>query len=232
MVIIKGLQKTCLIDFEPYISAVVFLGGCNFRCGYCHNPELVLNSNNIEEISEEDFFSFLDERRKWLDGVCISGGEPTIHKDLIQFINKIKEKGLLVKLDTNGYNSDLIKKLIELKLIDYIAMDIKTKLENYNEFCGVKVDISKIKESISIIKNCGIDYEFRTTAIPLFVTNEDIVSIGKFLKGSKKYVIQNFSPREDMIEARFKNVRPYKKEELEKMKDSVKGFFDEVIVKT
>ncbi len=231
MVLIKGLQKISLIDFEPYTTAVVFLGGCNFRCGFCHNPDLVVRADEIETISEDDFFSFLDSRKKWLDGVCITGGEPCLYPDLLPFILKIKEKGLLIKLDTNGSNPSMIKELIEKKVVDYIAMDVKADFDNYDVVAGVKVDIDKIKESISLIKGCGVDYEFRTTVVPGLVTKEDVAKIGKYLDGSKKYVIQNFKAKENMIENRFKNIKPYKKGELEEMKGSVKDFFEEVLVR-
>jgi pyruvate formate lyase activating enzyme len=231
MVLIKGLNKTCLIDFQPYTSCVVFLGGCNFRCGYCHNPDLVLHFNNIPTISEDEFFSFLDSRKKWLDGVVISGGEPTIHKDLVSFIAKIKEKGYLVKLDTNGSNPAVISELIDKKLVDYIATDIKTSLGDYNNVCGVDVDIKKIRESIEIIKNSSVDHEFRTTFIPGIVTRENAIKIGETLKGTRKYVIQNFREKADMIEARFKNLKPYSKEELEEIKKAVKDCFGEVKIR-
>lgn len=231
MVLIKGINKTCLIDYEPYTSCVIFLGGCNFRCGYCHNPELVVNFQNMPTIPEEEIFSFLDERKKWLDGVVITGGEPTLQKDLPDFIAKIKAKDYLVKLDTNGTNPEMITELLDKKLIDYIAMDIKTDFEEYSNVAGVEVNLNRIRESIKTIKNSGIDYEFRTTVIPGLVGKENIVRIGQILKGSKKYVIQNFSPKNDMIENRFKNLRAYNKEELEEMKESVKDCFDVVSVR-
>ncbi len=229
MVLIKGLQKTSLIDFEPYTAAVVFLGGCNFRCGYCHNPDLVLHFKQVDTISEEELLSFLDKRKDWLDGVVVTGGEPTIYKDLPEFISKIKKRNFLVKLDTNGTNPDMIKKL--LKQVDYIAMDVKTSLDDYSKVCGVSVDTGKIKKSIDLIKNSGIDYEFRTTLIPGLVTEKNVVKIAELLKGSKKYVIQNFREKADMIENRLRNIKPYKKEELEKIKETIKDYFEEVFIK-
>jgi pyruvate formate lyase activating enzyme len=231
MVLIKGLNKTCLIDFEPYTACVVFLGGCNFRCGYCHNPDLVLHFNNIPSISEDEFFSFLDKRKKWLDGAVVTGGEPTMQKDLVGFFAKIKEKGFLVKLDTNGSNPHVISALISKKLVDYIAMDIKTSLGDYNNVCGVDVDIKKIRESIELIKNSSVDYEFRTTFIPGIVTKDNALNIAETLKGARKYVIQNFREKADMIEARFKNIKPYSKEELEDIKKAVSGYFEEVKIR-
>ena len=231
MVLVKGLQKLSLIDFEPHTVATVFVGGCNFRCGYCHNPDLVLHFKKLKTIKEDELLSFLEKRKKWLDGVCITGGEPTLYTDLPFFISKIKNKGFLVKLDTNGYNPNMVKRLIEKKLIDYIAMDVKTSLDNYENVVGVKVDINKIKKSIELIKNSGIDYEFRTTVVPGLITKENIMKIGKLLKGSKRYVLQNFRSNRDMIENRFKNIKPYKKEEIEDMRKSINGFFKEVLIK-
>jgi pyruvate formate lyase activating enzyme len=231
MVTIKGLQKTCLIDFEPYTSCVVFLGGCNFRCGYCHNPSLVLKPNDVETIKEEEFFSFLDSRKKWLDGVVISGGEPCVYKDLVPFIAKIKEKGFLVKLDTNGSNPILLKELLDKKLIDCVAMDIKTSLDEYSGVIGFEMNIDKIKHSIDLIKNSEIEYNFRTTVVPGLVTLKEVVKIGKLLKGAKKYTIQNFNPKGDMIETRFKNVKSYTQEELLEIKEAVSSYFDEVVIR-
>ena len=229
MVLIKGLQKTCLIDFEPYTSCVVFLGGCDFRCGYCHNPDLVLNFKEIDTIKEEEFFSFLDSRKKWLDGVVLSGGEPTIYKDLPKFISKIKEKGFLVKLDTNGYNPEMVEKVIGK--IDFISMDIKTSLDEYGDVIGFEPNINKIKKSINLIKNSKVDCEFRTTVVPGLVTLKNVVKIGELLKGAKRYTIQNFNPKGDMIETRFKNIKPYSKEALLEMKEAVSEYFDEVVIK-
>jgi len=232
MVLIKGIQKTCLVDFEPYTSCVLFFGGCNFRCGYCHNPELVLNFNSIKTIEEEEIFSFLESRKNWIDGIVITGGEPTLYKDLPEFIDKIKKMGFLVKLDTNGSNPEMVKNLIEKKLVDYIAMDIKTSPENYGIVTGVNIDIEKIKSSADIIKNSEVEHEFRTTIVPGLVTKEDLIKIGEWLKGSKKYVIQNFREKADMIENRFKNISPHKKEELDEIREKMLKFFKEVVVKS
>ncbi len=231
MVLIKGLQKLSLIDYEPNSVATIFVGGCNFRCGFCHNPDLVLHSRELRTIKEEEVLAFLEKRKKWLDGVCITGGEPTLYTDLPFFISKIKEKSFLVKLDTNGYNPLMIKRLVEKKLLDYIAMDIKTSLDDYENVVGVKVDINQIKKSIELIKNSGIDYEFRTTVVPRLITKENVVKIGKLLKGSKKYVLQNFRSKKDMIENRFKNIKPYKQSEIDDMKKSIKSYFGEVLIK-
>ncbi|MCK4522289.1 MAG: anaerobic ribonucleoside-triphosphate reductase activating protein [Nanoarchaeota archaeon] len=231
MVIIKGLQKTSLIDFSPYTVSVIFVGGCDFRCGFCHNPDLVLRFNEIKTIKEEELFKHLDERKKWLDGVCITGGEPCIYKDLPEFIKKIKDRGLLVKLDTNGNNPDILRRIINEKIVDYIAMDVKTSLGDYEKVVNVKVDINRIKESIDLIRNSGIDYEFRTTVVPGLVGKKEVMEIAELLKGSKRYVLQNFRSSRDMIDNKFKGTEIYKKVELEDMKESIKGCFEEVLVR-
>lgn len=201
---IGGLQKLSLIDYPGKTAATVFLIGCNFKCGFCHNPELI--KGNVPEISEKEFFSFLDERKDFLDGVCITGGEPTIHKDLIDFIKKIKEKGFLVKLDTNGSNPEMLKEL--LGSVDFVAMDIKTSKEGYNKAVGVNVDLKKIEESVELIKNSGVDYEFRTTVVPSIVDKKDIKEIRKWLKGVKKYALQQFQNKK-VLDKAFEKIEPY-----------------------
>ncbi len=175
---IASLQKQSFIDWEGKTVAVVFTKGCNFRCGYCHNPSLVLPHllDSVNDISEKEIFNYLQNRKEWLDGIVITGGEPTIHYDLPKFISAIKKMGFQIKLDTNGTNPSMLKQLIKYKLIDYVAMDIKTVLEedNYNKIVGVKDDkiISKISRSIEILRNENISYQFRTTIIPGLHTNE------------------------------------------------------------
>ena len=176
MIHIKGLQKISLNNFVDKPCCVVFLGGCNFRCPYCFNPELVFNKKE-DEITEDKFFSFLDSRKGLLDGVCITGGEPTLSKGLVEFISKIKEKGFLVKLDTNGSNSSVVKELISNKLVDYIAMDIKGPLERYSEICGVKVDVEEIKKSVLLLQKFG-NFEFRTTVLPDLLGEKDFLENG------------------------------------------------------
>lgn len=214
---IGGLQKLTLIDYPGKVAATVFLIGCNFRCPYCHNPELV-NPELVEgqsQIKESDFFKFLDERKGFLDGVCITGGEPTIHSDLLIFIQKIKKRGFSVKLDTNGSNSAILEYLINNDLVDFVAMDIKTSILKYNKV-KAKDKISQVQKSINIIKNSGKDYEFRTTVVPGIVDEKDIKEIGKWLKGAKKIVLQQFRPKKTLNPS-FKNIKPYSLQNLKKM---------------
>lgn len=202
--LLGGLQKLTLIDYPEKLACTVFTLGCNFRCQFCHNPELILVSENSPRLTEREFFKFLKKRIGKLDGVCITGGEPAIQDDIIKFIKKIKKLGFLVKLDTNGIRPDIIKELISEKLIDYIAMDIKAPLglksqtpstkfqTKYESVIGVKIDLEKIKESVSIIMSSQIEYEFRTTAVPGIHTEEDFVEIGKWLKGARAFYLQEY----------------------------------------
>jgi len=223
---IKGLQKTSLIDYPGKISAVVFLPNCNFRCPFCQNPDLIENPDKIQTIEEDEFFSFLESRKKWIDGVCITGGEPCLHKELPEFAKRIKDMGFLVKVDTNGTNPLMLKDLINRKLVDYIAMDIKASKENYGKAAGVKVDIEKINQSIQIIMNSGIDYEFRTTVIPGLFDHKEAEAIGESLKGAENLFLQQFRPI-STLNREFRKIRPYEKEKLEEfsniLKESIKN---------
>ena len=227
MIEIGGLQKTTLIDYPGHIAATVFLIGCNFRCPFCYSSELVLPEKIKEQprISEKEFFNFLEERKGLLEGIVICGGEPTIHKDLPDFIKKIKELGYLVKLDTNGFNPEMLKKLIDEKLIDYVAMDIKAPKEKYEIAIGVKVDIKKIEESIKILKEEKVDYEFRTTVVPAVHTKEDIIKIAKWIKPAKKYYLQNFRA-EKTINPKFKQIKSYSKDFLLEIQREISQFFE------
>ncbi len=186
-----GIQKTSLIDFPQKVAAIVFTQGCNFRCGYCHNPEL-LEFSEKTDFDANCFFNFLKTRIGKLDGVVITGGEPTLQSDLYDFIKEIKALGFAVKLDTNGTNPVVTEKLLKENLLDYIAMDIKAPLEKYREITDVNVDTKKIKQSIKLIMNSFIDYEFRTTVLKSQLSFEDFNNIGEMIKGSKKYYLQKF----------------------------------------
>jgi pyruvate formate lyase activating enzyme len=229
MVVIKGWQKTSLIDFSPNVASVVFLAGCTFKCGYCHNPELVMHYSEVPDIDEKEVLDYLDKKKMWVDGVCITGGEPTIYTDLPEFISKIKEKGLMVKLDTNGTNPEMISKV--MKDVDYFAMDIKSHLDGYKDVVCTDVEHDKIKKSIVLIKNSGTDYEFRTTVIPNLVGKKEIFKISKWLKGSKRFVIQNFKGRKPLINNQLRDIGSYSKEELEEMKRIASEYFENVEVR-
>ena len=210
--IIGGLQKTSLLDFPEKISAIVFTQGCNFRCGYCHNPELCCFSKK-PVITIPAFFDFLKKRQGKLDGVVITGGEPSLHSDLPEFIKKIKNLGFAVKLDTNGTNPCMLETLIRNNLIDYIAMDIKAPLEKYDKITCVKIDISVIKQSIDLIMKSDTDYEFRTTVVRTQLDLYDFEKIGEMLKGAKRYYLQKFISSK-VLDEKFKNAQTYTNEEF------------------
>ncbi|MFO0763976.1 MAG: anaerobic ribonucleoside-triphosphate reductase activating protein [Candidatus Gracilibacteria bacterium] len=194
--LISGIKKTTLLDYPGKVATIIFTLGCNLRCGFCHNPEFVL-PNEVEKrmddlIPEENFFAFLEERKSFIDGVVICGGEPTLHKDLPEFAKKIKDLGLLIKLDTNGSNSTMLRYLIQEKLVDYIAMDIKHTFEQYGKITNVSIPIKQYSESISLIIRSQMEYEFRTTVIQGVHTPDDIAVIAQNIHGAKKYILQNF----------------------------------------
>lgn len=197
--LIAGLTKTTLLDYPGHVAATIFTGGCNFRCPFCHNAGLVLTPSSAEMYSEEDVFSFLKKRRNVLQGVCITGGEPTLCADLPEFIRKVKKLGYAVKLDTNGYKPEVLRALLQAELLDYVAMDIKNCLSKYGATAGVEVELKKVEQSVELLKNSGIDYEFRTTVVKEFHTPEDLREIGKWLKGCSKYFLQQFRESDNLI---------------------------------
>ena len=198
--IIKGLQKLTLLDYPGKIAATVFLGGCNFRCPFCHNASLVLPSRESQDISEDEFFSFLSSRVGKLLGVCVSGGEPTLYPELPTFISKIRALGYSVKLDTNGYRPDVLASLIDGGLIDYVAMDIKNSREKYAVTAGIQnLDVSLIERSIAVLREKKIPYEFRTTVVRELHSYEDIMAIGEWLAGNESFFLQPFLDSGDVI---------------------------------
>ena len=192
--IIGGFQKFSLIDYPNKVCAIIFTQGCNFRCPYCHNPELVVPERYGSEIPVSEIYNFLETRRGRLDAVTITGGEPTLHSDLIEMIRKIKDMGFLVKLDTNGSHPEVLEKIVNGKLVDYLAMDVKAPVKNYTKVVGRYIDVGKIKKSINLIMNSGIKYEFRTTVAKPFVSKDDLREIAREIKGAENYCLQNFVP--------------------------------------
>lgn len=221
--IIKGLQKLSLIDYPDKLTCTIFTFGCNFRCGFCHNPELV-KEDNTPEIKKSDVINFLKKRKKFLDAVCITGGEPTINKGLIDFISEIRSLGYLIKLDTNGTNPEMIEKLIDKKLVDYIAMDIKGPLKMYDEVVGVKVNIDDIKKSVDIIKSKMEKYEFRITVVPGLFRREHVKPIGEWLGKINIFYIQNFRNNKT-LDKKFSNVNSFDIESLEDFQKLFKKYF-------
>ncbi len=202
-----GMEKLSLVDYDGKVAATVFTGGCNFRCGFCHNSPLVVGVNKLTTIPEEEILSYLDKRKGLLEGLCISGGEPTLNKDLPLFCEKVKALGYSVKLDTNGTNPELVKFLHKEKLCDYFAMDIKNDKENYAEIIGFSsFDTKKVEETVEFFLSGEVDYEFRTTLISEFHHKENIINIGKWLKGANKYFLQKFKDSESCIQSHLSAV--------------------------
>lgn len=210
--LILGLQKTTLLDYPEKLAATVFTGGCDLRCPFCHNSDLVLlNNPDSSRISEDEFFSFLQKRKNTLQAVCITGGEPTLQQDLIPFIEKIKALNYQVKLDTNGFHPELLAKLIKSSLIDYCAIDIKNSFEKYALTVGKECDLELLKESISILHTSNIDYEFRTTVVKEFHEAADIDFISKYISFAPHYYLQSFIDSGNTIQG---NLHPHTDEDL------------------
>ncbi len=228
--IIGGFQKFSLIDYPGKICAIVFTQGCNFRCPFCHNPELVDCRLFLSPIPEEEIFSFLEKRKGKIDAVEITGGEPTLQKDLADFAGKIKNMGYLVKLDTNGSNPGVIENMISEKLVDYIAMDIKAPLQKYGEIVRADIDIRKIERSINLIMQSGLDYEFRTTLVKSLLSKEDIIDIGKTIQGAKHYILQKFVPSKT-LDDKFLNENTFSTSELKFLCKKLRSYVAECIIR-
>ena len=201
---ICGLNKTTLLDYPGRVAATIFIGGCNFRCPFCHNSSLVLHSSLQPEFSQEEILSFLKKRCGILDGVCITGGEPTLYPELTDFLREIRELGYEIKLDTNGSRPDVLKSLAEKGLIQKAAMDIKSSPEHYEILTGIShPDLTAIRESISFLMNGSLDYEFRTTVVRELHTENDFRKIGQWLKVAKAYYLQAYRDSEDVLQPGF-----------------------------
>ena len=224
-----GIQKTTLLDYPGKVACLLFTYGCNMRCPFCHNPELVVRSAPPSAfISEDDIFKFLEKRKSLLDGVAITGGEPLLHKELPSFIRKVRKLGFKIKLDTNGSFPELLKKYD--KIVDYWAMDVKNSDDLYYRTTGVEVDMQKIRASIKHIMQSGVDYEFRTTVIPGFHDEKSMQGVGRLVRGAKRFYIQNFIPSE-MIDPTLKIVRGFSVKQLEEFKKILQKFVREVEVR-
>lgn len=219
---ISGLQKMTLLDYPGKIAATVFTGGCNFRCPYCHNASLVLNPGKAEHLSEEEFFAFLVQRRGFLDGVCLSGGEPLLQEGIGPFVSQIKSLGFLVKLDTNGSFPAKLKALVGDGLIDYVAMDIKNSPAGYAKTAGMTEQLlPKIQESVAFLLAGHVEYEFRTTVVKGFHTREDFAAIGRWIQGADQYFLQNFVDAGDVLQPGLRGVE---KAELEAFAAIVRAY--------
>ncbi len=220
--------ETSMIDWEGKIVSTLYVPSCNFHCPYCYNCDLILHPENFPDVSQEKIDNFLFERKIFVDGICISGGEPTLYPDLIPYVKNLKTNGFLIKLDTNGTNPKLLEKLLNFGLVDYIAMDIKSTLDfdHYSEAAGIKDEamLEKVKKSIELIMNSKIDYEFRTTIVPLLHSEETIMKIALSISGAKKYVLQNFSPFEKTLNPSFQKLKPYSDEKIQEFSEKARKY--------
>ena len=218
---IHGLQKMTLLDFPGHVACTVFLGGCDFRCPFCHNFELV--DGTAEPLMDDgEFFSFLEKRRGLLDGVAVTGGEPCLHPGLPDFFAWVRDLGFMTKLDTNGFHPEALRTLFGRGLVDYVAMDIKNSPEKYAATCGLEsVELSPIRESISVIMESGVDYEFRTTVIDEFHEASDFDAVGEMIRGAKKYFIQPFADRDSVP---FGNLHAPSREKLAEFEATAKKY--------
>lgn len=217
-----GMQKMTLLDYPGYVACTLFTGGCNFRCPFCHNALLVLDLDENYTIPEEEVLAFLKKRQGLLDGVCVTGGEPLINKDIGDFLSKVKELGFKIKLDTNGTNPALLKELVSQKLVDYVAVDIKNSPEKYAETVGLKsFDMSTINQTVNFLMTGSVDYEFRTTVTKQFHTEKSMEEAARFIRGAKRYFLQNFVDSGNLIGS---GITGQSKEEMEKLLSVVKKY--------
>ena len=221
----SGIRKTSLIDFPNRIASVLFTPGCNLRCPFCHNWRIVVDPKP-PFLQEEAALKILESRKKYVDAVVVSGGEPTMHKEVPRFLRKLKEKGFAVKLDTNGFYPQVLEEC--LAYVDYVALDVKTSLDKYMRL-GAE-DTEPLLHTIEMLKTGKVDYEFRTTVVPGFVDAEDISRIGELVKGTKAFAFQQFIP-EDTLDKGFKALNPYSPENIEKFADTMKKYIDTIVIR-
>lgn len=218
--LIQGIQKLTLLDYPGQVACTLFTAGCNFRCPFCHNASLVTHVDLANTIPEAEVFAFLKKRQGVLDGVCITGGEPLLQQDIESFIGKVKELGYLVKLDTNGSNVTLLKRLVEEKLVDYVAMDIKNAPNKYGMTIGIEgYHLENILQSVDFLLSGAVPYEFRTTVVREFHKREDFAAIGRWIKGAEKYYLQGFKDSGDLIS---QGLRGYTKDIMEQALEIVR----------
>lgn len=218
---VNGLRKLTLLDFPGRVACTVFLAGCNMRCPFCHNAPLVVDASGVENISEDELLAFLKKRSGILDGVCITGGEPTLRRELPELIRSIKALGYAVKLDTNGTNPDMLSSLIGEGLVDYVAMDIKNSPEKYSLTAGCAADLDAVCRSAAILMENKVNYEFRTTVVSGYHTAEDFRDIGEWLRGAEKYFLQNFVDSGALIDP---ETRGCSESEMKEFLETVKQF--------
>jgi len=221
----SGIQRTSLIDFPGRLATVLFTPDCNLRCPFCHNWRIVVDPKP-PFLNEETVIQILKDRRKYVDAVAVTGGEPTIHKEIPKFLRKLKEKDFAVKLDTNGFFPQVLKRC--LPYLDYVALDVKTSLEKYGRL-GAK-DTADFLRTVKMLKNGKVEYEFRATVVPGFVDKEDVPKMGEIVKGGKRFAFQQFIP-EDTLDETFSNVKPYSAKVIAHLADVMNQYVDHVVLR-
>lgn len=228
---IIGFIKTSLLDWDGHVVAVLYLPGCNFRCPFCHNKDLVLSPDSMEEVPLEEIEEYVRDNAEFLDGVVVTGGEPTIHSDLPGLLSRLKALGVKVKLDTNGTNPDMLGDVLEAGLVDYVAMDLKAPLdEKYDELAGVDVPIDRVKRSIEVLRNSGVEHEFRTTVVPILLTQKDVERIAAYIGGASKFAIQQFRPG-NTLDPNLSVVKPYPRSTMLAMAECAKQYVRKVVIR-
>ncbi len=217
---VKGFIETSFLDWKECLSSVIFLGGCNFRCPYCHNKDLVINHEALEDIPMEYIIATLRKYQKWVDKVVITGGEPTISMSLFGLIGQLKSEKMRIKLDTNGSNPQILKGLVNDGLVDYVAMDVKGPIDRYSRWTGVNVDTKRIRESIEFLLEGKVDYEFRMTVVPFLHREDDIYEVASFVRDAKKFFIQEFRPGCTLSLA-YERMEPFPQDKIEKIRAKV-----------
>jgi pyruvate formate lyase activating enzyme len=225
---IRGVQKISFVDFPGEICLSIFVGGCNLRCRYCHNKDLVLNPAPLPPIPEEELFEFLENKGPLLDGICISGGEPTLQEDLVDFTVRAKKKKLKVKLDTNGTSPQKIDILLRRELLDYIAVDIKGPPGKYPLITGKERYYPEIAETISLLRSSSLDYEFRTTVVPGLLEEKDVLEIARELAGCRKYVLQQFHSSKGLIDSSLNSIKALTREQAVKLANKCSDYISDV----
>jgi pyruvate formate lyase activating enzyme len=228
---LKGWVRTSLIDYTDHIATVLFTGGCNFRCPMCHNADLVLRAGEIPTLPEEEVWDFLARREGMVDGVVITGGEPTLQADLLSSLRRLKDAGLDIKLDTNGYRPDILEAWLNAGLLDYVALDVKAPPEKYPLLTGLAdLDVTRVEQSVALLKKGHIAYEFRTTVVPGLLDEDDVAEIAQWIAGADRYTLQQFRPL-NTLDSALEKASPYPAETLRAMAERASRWVSRVAVR-
>lgn len=229
-----GFRRLSLLDYPGKVASVLFVRGCNFRCPFCYNPELVRPSpQGGSSPSTEEILGYLRKRKGWVDGVVLTGGEPTLYPALPEFLRELKGEGLSVKLDTNGSNPEMLGRLLREGLVDYVAMDVKAPLREdaYSRAAGVPAPLRAIRESLSLLLSSGVEYELRTTVVPTLLEERDLLEIAGEIRGARRYYLQQFRCTPHHLDERFSRLPPYPRQFLEEIARKISGYFGKCAVR-